>query len=73
MADRYKQQLSEKIDYLLDIHDEDEPKLIAYPDYLKGLEEVVNQPFSLVPFLIPVFGVEHGCSSNLVLEKMNRI
>jgi mannose-6-phosphate isomerase class I len=53
LADRYKQQLSEKIDYLLDIHDEDEPKLIAYPDYLKGLEEVVNRPFSLVPFFDP--------------------
>ncbi|MBL1229730.1 class I mannose-6-phosphate isomerase [Enterococcus sp. BWB1-3] len=53
LADCYKQEIVDSIDYLLDIHDEQSPKLIAYDDYLQGLEEVVSQPFSLIPFFDP--------------------
>ena len=53
VADRYKRKISNQIDYLLDLHDETKPKLISYADYLKGLKEVVAQPFSLVPFFDP--------------------
>lgn len=53
VADRYKREISGKIDFLLDIHDETHPKLIAYEDYLVGLTEVATQPFSLVPFFDP--------------------
>ncbi|MGO2083077.1 class I mannose-6-phosphate isomerase [Vagococcus sp.] len=53
VADRYKRELSHKIDYLLDIHDEAAPKMIDYPSYLVALEEVASQPFSLVPFFDP--------------------
>ncbi len=53
LADRYKKELVDKIDFLLDIHEEEEPKLLSYQDYLKGLEAVAHQPFSLVPFFDP--------------------
>ncbi|WP_086313292.1 hypothetical protein A5821_000796 [Enterococcus sp. 7F3_DIV0205] len=53
IADRHKKKIAGKIDYLIDIHDEKQPKMIAYKDYLNGLKEVVSQPFSLVPFFDP--------------------
>ncbi|OJG91246.1 hypothetical protein RV15_GL000876 [Enterococcus silesiacus] len=53
LADRYKRKIANNIDYLLDIHDEANPKLIKYSDYIGGLKEVVAQPFSLVPFFDP--------------------
>ena len=53
MADAYKKKIGNEIDYLLDIHDEETPKLISYQEYTIGLEKVVNQPFSLVPFFDP--------------------
>ena len=53
IADRYKREITNKIDYLLDIHDETDPKLIKYSEYMSGLKEVIAQPFSLVPFFDP--------------------
>ncbi|MEI5990289.1 hypothetical protein A5881_001782 [Enterococcus termitis] len=53
LADRYKRKIAQKIDYLLDIHDEQHPKLVRYDEYENALKEIVRQPFSLVPFFDP--------------------
>jgi mannose-6-phosphate isomerase class I len=50
MADRLKQKLYEKIDYLLDTNKKGEPKMVSGKDYRQALAEVVSQPFRLVPY-----------------------
>ena len=53
IADRQKKRKFSTIDFLLDLHRENDPKMISQPDYLKALSKVVSQPFSLVPFYEP--------------------
>lgn len=50
IADRWKQQLYDKIDYLLDTNKQDEPKMVLGKDYRQALAAVVSQPFRLVPY-----------------------
>ncbi len=49
VADRHKKSLYEQIDYLLDSNCYNHPKMITGANFLKGLEQTVNQPFKLVP------------------------
>lgn len=53
IADRHKKQLFEKMDYILDTNEKNEPKLVTGSHYLKGLHQVVNQPFRVVPYFVP--------------------
>jgi len=53
MADRLKQALFEKLDYLLDTNQKDNPKMITGDALLAGLEEVLKRPFRVVPYFDP--------------------
>ncbi|MHA0856727.1 class I mannose-6-phosphate isomerase [Paenibacillus sp. CMAA1364] len=53
VADRHKRKLFEKIDYLLDTNQDNDPKLVDGTSYLAGLEQTVNQPFRVVPYFAP--------------------
>lgn len=53
VADRHKRKLFEKIDYLLDTNQDNDPKLVDGTSFLAGLEQTVNQPFRVVPYFAP--------------------
>ncbi len=53
IADRYKDQLWDSIDYYMDSDVADHPKMLCQLDYIKALNDVVSQPFSLVPYYDP--------------------
>ncbi|MGI8744195.1 MAG: class I mannose-6-phosphate isomerase [Bryobacteraceae bacterium] len=50
VADRLKQSVWSRIDFLLDTNVPDEPKMISGDDLRKGLASAVRRPFRLVPF-----------------------
>ena len=50
LADRQKKAKLSEIDFYLDLHREEAPQMMKGTDYLKALDQVVSQPFSLVPF-----------------------
>lgn len=50
MADRVKKNILNKIDYLLDTNIKEYPKMIDGASYRKGLFQVAQAPFRLVPF-----------------------
>jgi mannose-6-phosphate isomerase class I len=52
-ADRQKQRLLEKIDYLLDTNKPGEPKMILGKALRRGLAKAAAQPFRVVPFFDP--------------------
>lgn len=52
-ADRLKNQLWERIDFFIDTHKIDRPKLISGSDLRSSLSEVVKQPFRVVPYFDP--------------------
>lgn len=59
VADKHKKKLFEKVDYWLDTNIANYPKLVDKDDYLKGLKQVVSQPFRLIPYFAPgVWGGE---------------
>lgn len=53
VADRHKQRLFERIDFLLDTNDQDTPKMITKAALFEGLNTVVKRPFRLVPLFDP--------------------
>ncbi|MGM0123091.1 hypothetical protein IGI37_000457 [Enterococcus sp. AZ194] len=53
VADRHKRAVFPEIDYLLDIHEEQHPKLISSALYHSLVNQAVEQPFSVVPFFDP--------------------
>lgn len=53
VLDRHKQQLFDKIDYLLDTNDADAYKMISGDAFRSGLEQAATQPVRLVPFFDP--------------------
>jgi mannose-6-phosphate isomerase class I len=53
MADRLKRTLFDKIDYLLDTNQKDNPKMITGDAFRAGLEQFSKQPFRLVPYFAP--------------------
>jgi mannose-6-phosphate isomerase class I len=52
-ADRLKLGLFPKIDYLLDMNEQEIPKMISGIDYRQALQTVANRPFRVVPFFDP--------------------
>lgn len=53
VCDRMKQDLFERIDYVLDTTHNDSPKMISGRALLKGLEQASGRPFRVVPFFDP--------------------
>jgi mannose-6-phosphate isomerase class I len=53
VCDRLKMELFDAMDYVLDTTHPDTPKLITGEALLKGLQQVVQQPFRVVPFFDP--------------------
>ncbi len=52
-ADRLKKELFLKLDFLLDTHDQQKPKLISGEVIHRALRVVVERPFRIVPFFDP--------------------
>jgi len=50
VCDRLKKQLFDKWDFLLDTNIQGEPKLIEGKAVMKGLQQTVRKPFSVVPY-----------------------
>jgi mannose-6-phosphate isomerase class I len=53
VADRIKQDLIDRIDYLLDTNDPLLPKMTRGDAFHSGLQRAVNRPFRVVPFFDP--------------------
>lgn len=53
LADKHKRTLFNQMDYIIDVIDESEPKMMAFNDYYEALKEIVHQPFSMVPYFAP--------------------
>ena len=53
VCDRYKDGLLHRVDYWLDTHCADRPKLIDRDTFLRGIEKTVSGPFRVVPFFDP--------------------
>jgi mannose-6-phosphate isomerase class I len=52
-ADRLKKDVFPQIDFLLDTHESNNPKLVAGKTIREALRAVVNRPFRVVPFFDP--------------------
>lgn len=52
-ADRYKLELFDRIDFLLDTNQENAPRMISGEIFREALHAVVRQPFRVVPFFDP--------------------
>jgi len=52
-ADRLKNQLWEQIEYFVDTHSSNRPKLISGVEMRSSLDEVAKQPFRVVPYFDP--------------------
>lgn len=53
ILDRYKDGLFRKVDFWLDTHIAQEPKLIDKETFFRGIEETARSPFRVVPFFDP--------------------
>lgn len=53
ILDKYKEGLFSKVDFWLDTHMAQEPKLIDKTTFFKGIEETARTPFRVVPFFDP--------------------
>lgn len=53
ILDRYKERLFGRVDFWLDTHIANEPKLIDKETFFKGIEETIKTPFRVVPFFDP--------------------
>lgn len=53
VADRMKKQLFTKIDYFLDMHQKNQPVMVAATSYHAALAQIAHQPFRLVPYFDP--------------------
>lgn len=53
VCDRYKDRLFESVDYWLDTHVANQPKMIDRATFFKGIEETIRSPFRVVPFFDP--------------------
>ncbi len=52
-ADRLKVEALERLDFLLDTHDTERPKMIDGDDFRRGLADTARRPFRVVPFFDP--------------------
>ena len=53
ILDRYKESLFGRVDFWLDTHIANEPRMIDKETFFKGIEETVKTPFRVVPFFDP--------------------
>lgn len=53
ICDLYKDKLFDNVDYWLDTHIENQPKLIDKITFNKGIEATIKKPFRVVPFFAP--------------------
>lgn len=53
MLDRYKDSLYGIVDYWLDTHISNDPKLIDRSTFMEGIDKTVRSPFRVVPFFDP--------------------
>lgn len=53
ILDKYKKKRFDKFDFLLDLNNEREPKMISGDTLLSGLKQALKQPFRVVPFFDP--------------------
>ena len=53
ILDRYKESLFGRVDFWLDTHIANEPRLIVKETFFKGIEETIKTPFRVVPFFDP--------------------
>lgn len=53
IADNYKKKRFKDFDFILDLNNVKEPKMISGEIFLDGLNQAVNQPFRVVPFFDP--------------------
>ena len=53
ILDRYKESLFGRVDFWLDTHIANEPRLLDKETFFKGIEETVKTPFRVVPFFDP--------------------
>lgn len=53
VCDKYKETLFEKVDYWLDTHQTEVPKMIDRRTFFDGIERTVQAPFRVVPFFDP--------------------
>lgn len=52
-ADRLKVEALERLDFILDTHDTERPKMIDGDDFRRGLAETARRPFRVVPLFDP--------------------
>ena len=50
IADRHKAAIWDQVDYVIDTDSVDHPKMISQSDYMRVLAQVVQAPFSTVPY-----------------------
>lgn len=50
VLDRHKREVFEEMDFLIDTNKKNNPKMITQKAFYTALEQVVNQPFRLVPY-----------------------
>lgn len=53
ICDRYKDKLFHRIQYWIDTHSQNNPKMIDNATFLKGMETTIQSPFRVVPFFDP--------------------
>lgn len=53
VCDKYKETLFEKVDYWLDTHQSEAPKMIDRKTFFDGIVRTVQAPFRVVPFFDP--------------------
>ncbi|MFA5526538.1 MAG: class I mannose-6-phosphate isomerase [Acholeplasmataceae bacterium] len=53
VADRIKDAIYSKLDFIIDYNVLDEPKMITYENYVKLLDHIIKRPFRMVPYFDP--------------------
>lgn len=53
VADRIKDAIYSKLDFIIDYNVLDEPKMITYENYVKLLDHIIQRPFRMVPYFDP--------------------
>jgi mannose-6-phosphate isomerase class I len=53
ICDDYKDTLFDKVDFWIDTHVVDNPKMIDKDTFFKGIDATINSPFRVVPFFDP--------------------
>ena len=68
LADRYKKIKYEKMDYMLETEERDNPKLITGEVFRNGLDQFSKQPFRMEPYFDPGVWGGHWMQTNFGLD-----